>query len=233
MKYIFIDESGSLTKAHAASNPEFVICLIVTSYPKDLRKLFRRFVENNRDELKKVDKDNKMFNKHKFIELKGSALPLYLKERFAAYLCTHHLFEVYYIHIDNKNLQEKFFRNTSICYNYFVEQAIENAFARYNLPFDDYMLYCDERNVQTISRNSLEDYLNIKLFLENDYVNTINVVYEDSKRDMLVQLADFFSNLYFSSLHRDDESKTMIEILKERGYIRHIYTYEKEYLSLR
>lgn len=80
----YIDESGSMTKKYLNyyKNKYFVICLIMPKNKDRLRRAFKRFVSSNFDELKKMDKDRKMFyDSGNFKELKGSCFSKEIKNK--------------------------------------------------------------------------------------------------------------------------------------------------------
>ena len=89
-----------------------------------------------------------------------------------------------------------------------------------NYPSDEYLLQIDERNVKTDARRSLEDYLSIELCLKQNLYKKIQVSYFDSCDNSLVQLSDFFANLYFSYLVGSQKYRKVIQNLKETKILR-------------
>ena len=61
MTNIHIDESGSITTQHVNVIPYFLIALIKPNDARKLKTAYKRFVTQNFEELKKADKNNKMF----------------------------------------------------------------------------------------------------------------------------------------------------------------------------
>ena len=59
-------------------------------------------------------------------------------------------------------------------------------------------------------------------------VRSLNVAYYDSKDNLMVQISDFFSNLYFSYLKNKKIYNDLIEDLKKDNYIKDIYYYPKQ-----
>lgn len=224
---IFIDESGSITTTHADTIPQFVICLIKVNDEKNLRKVIKKFITKYLQELKRCDLNKKMFVNNKFVELKGSSLSKDLKEALVNYICQYNLFEIYYINLDNKLVNPDITKNTACLYNFLIELCLEENLINNNLKKDEILLNIDERNLQIIAHNSLEDYLNIKLQIENQLSEDINVVYFDSRKDILIQLADFFSNLYFSYLRQPDAYEHVFEKLFKEEYIKRITYFPK------
>lgn len=225
MQYLYIDESGSMTKEYANVNPNFVMCIVRVKDEKNLRKLLKRFIQQNYEEIKQADKRNRIFKNGSFIELKGSSLTPSLKHKLANYLCQKELIELYYIFIDNEKVKDGFFDNPSLAYNYVLNLLLEKHLKNNNLPFDDYLIEIDQRNLKKISINSLEEYLNIELKIRQNLVQSLNIEYYDSKDNLLVQVSDFFSNLYFSYLRFPHEYKQLFNKLKDNNYIKDIYYY--------
>lgn len=225
MQYLYIDESGSMTKEYAKVNPNFVMCIVRVKDEKNLRKILKRFIMLHYDEINKADKRNKIFKNGSFIELKGSSLTPSLKHTLANFLCQKELLELYYIFIDNDKVKDGIFDDPSLVYNYVLCLLLEKHLKNKNLPFDDYLIDIDQRNLKKISINSLEEYLNIELKIRQNLVQSLNIEYYDSKDNLLVQVSDFFSNLYFSYLRFPQEYKQLFNKLKDNNYIKDIYYY--------
>ena len=73
-KNIYIDESGSMTTDYYKKYPYFVIALVVPKDKEKTKRVFKRYISKNINELKQIDTKNKMFKGNNFLELKGSAL---------------------------------------------------------------------------------------------------------------------------------------------------------------
>lgn len=225
MEYLYIDESGSLTSEFAFIHPNFVMCLVRVKDITNLRKLLKRFIYENYQEIKEIDEKNKIFNHGDFVEIKGSSLNSKLKKRLADFLCNGNILEIYYIHVFNEEVKHHFYDDPSLIYNYVLYLMLNKNLENKNLPYDDYLIDVDDRNLKHISINSLEDYLNIELKLKKRMVRSINIEYYDSKDNLMVQVSDFFSNLYFSYLKNHDLYNDLITNLKEKGYIKDIFYY--------
>jgi hypothetical protein len=130
MEYLFIDESGSLTKDFASIHPNFIMYVVRVKDIVNLRKLLKRFILNHYDELKKTDENNKMFDRENFLEIKGSALNSKLKNELARYLCQGKVLEIYYIHVLNQEVKHYFYEDTSRVFNYvfglILKKELEN-----------------------------------------------------------------------------------------------------------
>lgn len=225
MEYLYIDESGSLTSEFAFIHPNFVMCVVRVKDITNLRKLLKRFIYENYQEIKEIDEKNKIFNHGDFVEIKGSSLNSKLKKRLADFLCNGNILEIYYIHVFNEEVKKHFYDDPSLIYNYVLYLMLNKNLGNKNLPYDDYLIDVDDRNLKHISINSLEDYLNIELKLKKRMVRSINIEYYDSKDNLMVQVSDFFSNLYFSYLKNHEMYNDLITNLKEKGYIRDIFYY--------
>jgi hypothetical protein len=228
MEYLYIDESGSLTSEFAFIHPNFVMCVVRVKDITNLRKLLKRFIYENYQEIKEIDENNKIFNHGDFVEIKGSSLNSKLKKRLAHFLCNGNILEIYYIHVFNEEVKQHFYDDPTLIYNYVLYLMLNKNLENKNLPYDDYLIDVDDRNLKHISVNSLEDYLNIELKLKKRMVRSINIEYYDSKDNLMVQVSDFFSNLYFSYLKNPDLYNDLITNLKEKGYIKDIFYYPNE-----
>ena len=225
MEYLYIDESGSLTSEFAFVHPNFVMCVVRVKDITNLRKLLKRFIYENYQEIKSADDNNKIFINGDFIEIKGSSLTPKLKEKLANYLCKGNILEIYYIHVYNEEVKQHFYDDPSLIYNYVLYLTLEKNLENKNLPYDDYLIEVDDRNLKNISKNSLEDYLNIELKLKKRLVRSINIEYYDSKDNLMVQVSDFFSNLYFSYLKNKNTYVSLMDKLIKDNYIKDIYYY--------
>lgn len=220
MKHLYIDESGSMTVEHSSSNGFFVFSILDVLDRKKLKRVLKRYISKNIEELKKYDKDNKMFRESKFFELKGQCLPPHLKIDLAIYLAKNNLFKVFIGRIDNRLLKDdKLYENTARAFNYVLKCVLTYLIHCNKLPYDDYIVQIDERNTKTFSINSLDDYLFLDLVIDKELVNDITVQYFRSEDNFYIQVADFFANLYFSYLHNPDKYKDTINMLIKSGYL--------------
>ena len=221
MEYLYIDESGTMTTDYCNDFPYFIISVVRIRDNKTLKRKIKRFVSRHLEELKANDKSLRMFKDGKFKELKGSALTVEMKIKFANYLMNcGNMFEVDIIKIENKRVNPATYDNTARAFNYFLDLFLTYRSHLGNYPFDDYLLQIDERNVKTDARRSLEDYLSIELCLKQKLFNKIQVSYFDSCDNSFVQLSDFFANLYFSYLKGSSKYKKIIAELKTNNILR-------------
>ncbi len=223
--YIFGDESGSITKPHSSEQPFFVVGLVKVNDMKNLRRSFKRFVSSNIGELRRLDGTReKMFRNGSFLELKGSEMDREMKSRFVEYFGRKRDIEVFYIEIDNRTIPEEFSANPAEAFNYIMCLNFKDLFSKDLLPEENCFICLDERNESSRSRHFLEVYLNTELALEGYSEKRFSVEYFDSRSNFGVQLADVFSNLYYSNLINglyDD----LIEELSSRGIIRNVFRF--------
>ncbi len=219
---LYIDESGSITEVIKV-NSSFIISIIKVKDSATLKKNYKRFVSKNLEKLKKIDNTNKMFDSNgKFLELKGSSLKRELKLDFVNSITKNSPFELYYIHLYNNDLNEAFFSDKSRSFNYLLKLFIINQIHKKNFPKDKYRLQIDERNVKTKCRYELEGYLNTELLLPTFHKEEplldepIEVQYYDSCNNKFIQIADVFSNLYYSHIITNQYNEIFIELKKNK-----------------
>lgn len=92
------------------------------------------------------------------------------------------------------------------------------------LPSGDYHICIDERNVRTESRHTLEDYLNTQLCLDLGYDVNFKIDYFDSCNNSLIQLADVFSNIFYSSIY-NYRYEAPLKQLQRQGYVPLIFEF--------
>ena len=223
MQYLFIDESGTMSiREHVKKFPFFVISILNVKDREKLKRVIKRFISKKYSILKEID-DGKMFNNDKFVELKGSSLPRNLKIEFAEYVSKYDLFDVYYIFVDNKLVNEKTYDNKARAFNYFIDLFLTYELHHNNLPKDSYYIQIDERNVKTNAQKTLEDYLATELSLKQELIDDVLVSYCDSSNNLLIQLSDFFANLFFSHKITNNSYIELFEKLEKQKTIKHVF----------
>lgn len=238
MEYIYFDESGSVNN-HSPKNKYFVIAMIHVNEENKakLKRSYKRFVKKNIERLKYLDKDkvdfttglilrdgHKMFDNDKFLELKGSQFDREMKCKFVEFLIQKPCFEIYYIRLENKYLTDSMCSNSARAFNYPIKLALEYFIKRGYLPKARYSLQLDERNEAPESRYFLKMYLNTELLLNRTLNNEMNVDYFDSSNNFGVQIADVFSNLYYSEL-MTGKYKKELQQLKDAGVLKPIFIF--------
>ena len=225
MQYLFIDESGTMaTGENVRAFPYFVICILNVKNKEKLKRIIKRFISSRFQRLKEIE-DSKMFIADNFIELKGSALTPDLKKELANYLMQSDLFEIYYIVANNKTINPKTYNNKARAFNYLIDRCLTFLLNHKLLPYDDYNIQIDERNIKTNAQKTLEDYLATDLVIHQELINDVQVSYFDSCNNSLIQLSDFFANLYFSYLMRKKNYSELIDEMKSKGLIKKIFVF--------
>lgn len=218
-----VDESGSLTTEYSRNHPWFTVALVRVLEPEKLRRVYRRFVSKHHDRLRQLDHRNRMFRGGKFRELKGSEFEPFMKRDFVHFFARNHYFELYFIRVDNGALEDLHCKNSSRAFNYIMNEALKSFYAKGFLPPEENVLIqLDDRNEKTESKHFLENYLNTEFQMELLTGMGVKVEYFDSAANPLVQIADVFSNLYFSHLMTDTYDETFRRLWQE-GYIKGIY----------
>ena len=94
---------------------------------------------------------------------------------------------------------------------------------------DNINLQIDERNIKTMAKYQLAEYLNTELLLgEKLLTKPLNVTYFDSSNNKFIQVADFFSNFFFSHCLTNAYTDVLTD-LKDTGYLKDIFTFPPEY----
>lgn len=221
----YIDESGSI---NSNNDKKFIIAIVMPNNIEKLKRVHKRFVSKNLEELKKLDKNNKMFRKDgTFLELKGSCFDRNMKLEFLKYFCRNNIFKVRYIVLNNEKLEEKFTENKARTFNYLMKLFLHNTIYNKIIEDREIFFHIDERNVKTDSKFSLEDYLNQELKLEQGIVDDLKVEYYDSSQSRLIQVADVFSNIKYSNYLTNGAYNEELYNLKKDGYILEDFNFPK------
>ena len=222
---IYGDESGSINNKQTARNPHFVVCLVRVLDVEKLKRVYKRFVSSNLDELRRLDAGTgKMFKDGKFYELKGSCFDKPMKIKFVDFFAKRPLFELYFIITDNNQLTDSICANTARAYNYLVCKAFSCFRKRTLLPDEPCLLQLDERNERTETKYFLENYLNTELVLTGIFSHDFQVRYFDSAQNRLIQIADVFSNIMFSHGMTQGYAD-QIKALREAGLLKFVFNF--------
>lgn len=235
---IYMDESGSINN-HVPGNRYFVIAMVRVLDKAALKRAYKRFVSSNYTRLLELDQEKvnentgkvikaggRMFTHNKFKELKGAQFDRDMKRRFVAFFSQKRTFELYYIKIANEKLTDYFCQNTARVFNYTVRLALDYFLRNGYLPQEDCCLQLDERNEKTETRYFLENYLNTELTMNGVTTGKFDVIYFDSANNDLIQLADVFSNLYYSHL-QTGSYEDAFKKLGESGILRFVFEFPK------
>lgn len=228
---IYGDESGSINNSNKRDK-YFVITLVKVDDKKPLLRAYKRFVSGNLNELKELDKPKysskgkllrdggKMFDSNgHFIELKGSQFDRNMKKKFISSFYHVLGYELYFIKYNNSFLQNGLCSDISTAFNYPFRLAIEYFYKKGFFVDEPCHIQLDTRNEKTDKKMFLEQYLNTELGGRGIIQNPIDVQYFDSKDNRLVQIADVFSNIYYSHLYTGHYNNE-IAILKNNGILR-------------
>ena len=232
MNCFYVDESGSMTKRGLKylCNQYFVICVIHVKEQKSLKRAYKRFVSSNLELLRKDDKSHNMFYKTgKFKELKGAFMSNELKKKFAEFFCRYNYLEIYYICCSNQMADRYFYSNKARAFNYLIRLCIEYNSINNNLKKDFNYLHIDERNVSTKTIATLAEYLNIELVTAKHIQNGFIVEYHHSETKELIQIADVFSNLYYSYIVKGRLFDKEINYMINNNYIKNEFYFPFNY----
>jgi len=222
---VYIDESGSMTHdIRIEKNKFFIITLILVEKPDKLKRVYKRFVQKYHNELKNIDKNNKMFTGNKFFELKGSVFTPEMKKNFVNYFCRNNYFEVLYIKIENSKATQNLYKNKARAFNYILKLAFEYLNNR-SIVGRTWVLNIDERNVKTEAKHQLKEFLYTELSAGKDIVDEISVHYFDSCNNRLIQVADVFSNILYSNILTDGAYNDQISYMEDNGYLIDIFKF--------
>ena len=105
-----------------------------------------------------------------------------------------------------------------------LQYLIQNNF----LEQDDIHLQLDERNEKTETIHFLENYLNTELSLGGTTKGKFTVNYFDSSNNKFIQIADVFSNLFYSQLHTGGYGDE-IQLLKNNNILKFVFVFPPEY----
>ncbi len=231
---IYIDESGSINK-YATNDQYFVVSMIHVLDSIALERAYKRFISSNYEMLLDLDSDKvddmtgkitkhggRMFRDGKFRELKGAQFDRDMKHIFVDYFSRKHHFDVYYIMMKNESLPNRFFDNISRTFNFSIKSALLYFIQNGYLPDEDCFLQLDERNERVENKSFLENYLNTELSLSGQVAGNFSVSYFDSACNKFVQIADVFSNLFYSHLQTGHYTEEL-ELMRELGILKGVY----------
>lgn len=202
---VFVDESGSIPKGICNSNECFIITMLFVENEAKVKKIFKKSrlaIAKKSDHLYK-----KLCETH---EIKGSELSEAKKYQIYKLLqekCSND-YELGIIVLNCSESNENFRSVSSRTFNFLIKDFLENSFTKYSgrNNCDTLCFIIDERNVAPQAKHTLEEYLNTELNLQlRTFKDDITVNYSDSKKYLLLQLADFISNTYYRTLKKKDK----------------------------
>lgn len=212
---VFVDESGIIAKHLSAKTNCFIITLLFVEdenigYLKNHFKKYRLQIAKKKAELWDELTSTK--------EIKGSSVSEADKHSIYSKLFTTcgDKFELGIIKLDNQFTTERFRSNSSRAFNYLIKLYLQRAFTRSPLykDLDKLSFIIDERNVASESKFTLQEYLNIELNLTEHFCNDdISVHYYDSKKFILLQMADFISNTCYRKWQKKNEDNGNTDLI--------------------
>ena len=214
-KYIFyIDESGVMDTKHIGKGLRyFVICLVRIIDKNVIKRTYKSIFKQHKSEDIKWEMHGCKFRKGE-------------KWRIVDQFIKPGALEVYYILVDNsKIIEEDLYINKALAFNYLLDRNFLALLKSNKINKGEYELYIDNRNVAVKSYHSLEDYLTISLKIQNKLIDNIKVEYCDSKEQIGVQIADIFSNVFFSYLMNPKGYIQLIKKLEKNKIIKSLFRF--------
>lgn len=179
---IYIDESGSM--GLEINRPYFIICALIleNSQMKPIKNVVKRISEE-------------IFYKRELKELHANDMSF--EEKVMAFNYIKELdFYISYLIINKDNINQHFFQNKDIYFNYMIYLLLEKLFKKPDILH--IYITIDNRNLKVTSVDSLQDYLNIELIKNDSYDKNIHVKYDDSENNRYLQIVDILANTVFA-----------------------------------
>lgn len=200
--YVYVDESGSITKTNISNNRYFVIAMIFTDDPVAVRRLYKNRISKM---MRKNDKYKDMIISKK--EIKGSDISETTKKDVYNHIRKHALdkMELGIIVLDNNYTTDRFIENHARSFNYMIQTYLDSYYrkhSRYMTGKGKIEFIIDEQNIATGAKYDLSGYLNQQLTLKHPLCDIFNVEYTDSRNEKLVQLADFVANTFYRNIEK-------------------------------
>ena len=212
--YVFVDESGSITKVDIDNHRYFVLAMVFTNDPVAIRRLYKKKISQM---MRKNDTYKDMVISSK--EIKGSDISETTKKAVYDHIFNHGegKIEIGLIVLDNEYANDKFIENHPRAINYMIQLYLDCYYRKHSqfMSGSGQMHFIiDEQNIATNAKYTLEGYLNQQLSLMNPICNQFSVKYVDSKEEKLVQLADFIANSFYRNIaKKNNESKPNINMM--------------------
>lgn len=179
---IFVDESGNMGRGRGRY---FTIsCVAIdSSREKSLRRKMKK--------LTLKIKKNFPLKEWKNREVKAGLINKKERSKLLARLPEY--VNIYNIIVDKHHLKDHMFEDKSASYNYWTRLIIDNIL-RDNEDCRNIVINVDRRSIKTGSKNTFEDYINIRIKYELCKDINLQVLYPESHTDYGIQVADFISN---------------------------------------
>ena len=121
------------------------------------------------------------------------------------------------ITVNKVKVQDHIRKDPNKLYNYMLVLVIPD----YVTQQDSFTMVTDERSIKVKSQNSLEEYLQIKLWFEKDCSTLVTHLPTDSSKDYSVQFADWVAYCVWTSYENGDD--TFLKILRPIVRVRQLY----------
>lgn len=200
--YVYVDESGSITKTNISNNRYFVIAMLFTENPVAVRRLYKKKISQL---MRKSDIYRNLIHKNR--EIKGSDISETVKMSVYEHVVTHasDKMELGIIVLDNQYTTDKFIENHARSFNYMIQTYMDSYFRKhsqfmYGRGKIEFII--DEQNVATGAKYDLGGYLNQQLTIKKPICDMFDVTYTDSKNEKLVQLTDFIANTFYRNIEK-------------------------------
>lgn len=230
---VFIDESGSIPKDQCIGKNYFIITLLFVednniNHLKTIFKRSRLKIAKKKDELMRELKTNK--------EIKGSMVSE--KNKHLIYneiidKCSEK-FELAVIVLDCSKATDALKANSSRAFNYLIKTYLNSHFrncSKYK-NVNSIKFIIDERNVATGSKYTLREYLNTELNLVDSFTKQdIDVHYYDSKKYLLLQMADFISNTFYRKIQKNGADFGNVDLLLKQTCKGNTFKFPLEYFK--
>ena len=200
--YVYVDESGSITKTNISNNRYFVIAMIFTEDPVAIRRLYKKSISKL---MRKNDKYTDWIHKNR--EIKGSDITEPVKRSVYEHIIAHAAdkIELGIIVLDNQYTTDRFIENHARSFNYMIQTYLDSYFrkhSRFMYGTGKIEFVIDEQNIATGAKYDLGGYLNQQLTFKKPICDRFEVAYTDSKNEKMVQLADFIANTFYRNIEK-------------------------------
>ena len=212
--FVYVDESGSITKTNISDNRYFVIAMLFTDDPVAIRRLYKNRISKL---MRKSDKYREMIKNMR--EIKGADISETIKANIYEHILKHasNKIELGIIVLDNQYTTEKFIENHARSFNYMIQTYLDSYFrfhSRYMKGCGSINFIIDEQNIATGAKYDLQEYLNQQLTIKNPVCDLFDVSYTDSKNEKLVQLSDYIANTFYRNIEKKiKESRDTVRML--------------------
>lgn len=207
---LFIDESGSITRSKISKRRYFVIAIVESENPLQVKRIFRK----SKVKFLKKHTSKKYIGLDYHKEIKGSEMPVEMKRYIFNELKNKTDVKLHYIVIDNHHLRDSLLNEVELCFNFVLCNYLKNLL-KLNKK-QSLSIKIDERNCSVKSLNSLSNYLKIELVFHEKLIEQFGgCKYVDSTKSDLVQVADMVANTVYRSCKHDSMNGGNAKIMNQ------------------